>query len=185
MVLALKAFRSMRKVRVPYPNTYWVVPGCLLAGEHPGDLTEEFRSTRLSGLIDAGIRIFIDLTLEREMEPYCTSLRDLAEERGLEVTALRVPIPDRDIPSVATLRCILDVIDRCIANEEPVFVHCFGGIGRTGTVVGCHLQRHGLTTQNDVMDKIAELRKSMPIAREVSPHTSEQVRMVERWKKGL
>src|SRR5713101_3512118 len=151
------------KTTVPYPNTYWVVPGQFLAGEHPGDLSDNILMARLSALLESGIRTFVDLTEEREMEPYYNFLRDLAEERAVEVTSIRIPIPDRRVPSVGALRCILDVIDRSIADDGAVFVHCFAGIGRTGTVVGCYLQRHELVTQSDVIKKIAQLRRFMPI----------------------
>ncbi len=172
------------KISVPYPNTYWVRPGQFLAGEHPGDLSEDILIARLSALLDAGIRTVLDLTEEREMEPYYYFLRDLAEERAVEVTYLRIPIPDRGVPPVGTLRCILDVIDRSVADDNAAFVHCFAGIGRTGTVVGCYLKRHGLATQDDVIKKIVQLRRFMPIGREDSPHTPQQVQMVENWKKG-
>lgn len=32
-----------------------------------------------------------------------------------------------------------------LAAGQTVYVHCYGGIGRTGTVVGCWLVRHGLS----------------------------------------
>ena len=173
---------SETKPPVPYPNTYWVVPGQFLAGEHPEDFAEKETEERLSRLLAAGIRTFIDLTEERETNGYALILRCLAEERGLEITYLRIPIPDRSVPSTWTLRCILDLIDRSMTDQRAAFVHCFAGIGRTGTVVGCHLRRHQHATAEEVMGKIAELRQAMPIAVEVSPHAPEQVQMVEGWK---
>jgi len=172
---------SRPKITVPYPNTYWVQPGQFLAGEHPGDLSEDILTARLSGLLEAGIRTFINLTEEQEMESYYNFLRDLAEERQFEVTCVRIPIRDRGVPAVDTLRTILDLIDQSVANDNAVYVHCFAGIGRTGTVVGCYLQRHGLTTRGNVIKKIAYLRRLMPIADQVSPHTPEQVQLVENW----
>ena len=140
---------------------------------------------RLCGLLEAGIRTFINLTEEGEMESYYRLLRDLADERQLEVTSVRIPIRDRSVPAVGTLRSILDLIDHSIANDNAVFVHCFAGIGRTGTVVGCYLQRHRLATPTDVMKKIAQLRRFMPIADEVSPHTPQQVQLVENWNEAV
>ena len=166
---------------VPYANTYWIVPGQFLAGENPEVCDEQTLEENLSALLAAGVRTFIDLTEERETNGYALILRGLAEERGLEVTYLRVPIPDRCVPSAWTLRCILDLIDRSMADQRGVFVHCFAGIGRTGTVVGCHLRRHQHATAETVMARIAELRQSMPIALEISPHAPEQVQMVVRW----
>lgn len=173
---------SETKLPVPYPNTYWVVPGQFLAGENPEVHDEQTLEESLSALLAAGIRTFIDLTEERETDGYALILRCLAEERGLEVTYVRIPIPDRSVPSAWTLRCILDLLDRSIADQRAAFVHCFAGIGRTGTVVGCHLRRHQRATADDVMARIAELRQAMPIAREVSPHAPKQVQMVEGWE---
>jgi protein-tyrosine phosphatase len=31
---------------------------------------------------------------------------------------------------------ILNQIDMCIKYDKPVYVHCWGGKGRTGTVIG-------------------------------------------------
>jgi protein-tyrosine phosphatase len=175
---------SQSNIFIPYPNTYWVVGGRFLAGEHPVEFSDAATIARLSALLDSGIQTFVDLTEEQEMKGYHVLLRTMAERRRIDITFLRVPIPDRGVPSEWTLRCILDVIDRSVSDERPVFVHCFAGRGRTGTVVGCYLRRHGLATQRDVLGKIAELRRLMPSGRESSPDTLEQVRMVENWKDG-
>ena len=128
----------------PYPNTYWVTYGQLLAGEHPSELDDEATSAKLASLMDAGLRTFVDLTLPGETKSYDRLLHALAEKRGIEITFQRVHIPDRSVPPVPTLTGILDAIDRAVRIGRPAFVHCFGGIGRTGTVIGCYLRRHGV-----------------------------------------
>jgi protein tyrosine/serine phosphatase len=179
------------KLAAPFPNSYWVSPHQLLAGEYPGDADENAATKRLAALLDAGIRTFIDLTDEDEINEdakpvprYRSLLRNVTDERRMEVTYMRVPIPDRGIPSVWTMRCILDVIDRSVADENPAFVHCWAGRGRTGAVVGCYLKRHGLANDQDVTERITELRRLMPSGSDSSPHTTEQIRMVKNWKKG-
>jgi hypothetical protein len=121
----------------PLANTYWVVPGQFLAGEHPGDADEEIAGRRLSALRDAGIRTFIDLTAECEINedakpvpPYSSLLRSLADGHRFEITYMRIPISDQGIPSVWTMRCILDVLDRSISDENPVYVHCWSAGGQ-------------------------------------------------------
>ena len=172
------------KVGVPYPNTYWVVHGRLLAGEHPTEFNDDATIAKLAALLDTGIRTFVDLTETREMKSYHHLLRTMAEDRRTKITFHRIGIPDRGVPSVSTLRWILDEIDRSTRDGNPVLVHCFAGIGRTGTVVGCYLRRHGLARQGEVVAQIAELRRLMPGGRETSPHTPEQVCMVEHWEDG-
>ena len=176
---------SLSWISVPFPNTYWVVPNQFLAGEHPVEISEDLTIARLTALLDAGVRTFVNLTEEREkMQSYSHLARTLATDKRMDIEVLRIPIPDRNIPPVETLRSILDVIDHSIANGNSVFVHCFAGIGRTGTIVGCYLRRHGAATEQDVIAKIAELRSLMPGGREASPHTPEQVQLVKDWKTG-
>ena len=49
---------------VPFPRSYWVRPGKLLAGCYPGAPGPREATRKLKGLLDAGIRGFISL-----MEP--------------------------------------------------------------------------------------------------------------------
>src|SRR5438477_36763 len=61
---------SMGAPRSPLRNSYWVLPGKVLAGEHPGGATVEATRERLKRLMDAGVECFIDLTEPGELKPY-------------------------------------------------------------------------------------------------------------------
>jgi hypothetical protein len=177
---------------VPLRGTYWVSGVQLLAGEYPGEIDPNLTGNRLRVLLESGIRTFIDLTDEGEINEdakvipaYRSILREISEQGGLQTTYANIPIEDRGVPSPWTMRCILDVMDRSIADENSVYVHCWAGRGRTGTVVGCYLKRHGIAQDADVIHKLAYLRRNLPTAKEISPHTPEQIRMVTNWKKGV
>jgi hypothetical protein len=60
-----------------------------------------------------------------------------------------------------------------------------GSKGRTGTVVGCYLARHGFAAGNDVIEKIKELRKNTEEFSDPSPETKEQINMAFNWGKDL
>ena len=174
---------------VPYPNSYWVVPGKLLAGEHPEGVDTAESQTRLGAMLEAGIRTFVDLTEPHETGEtsvnetgYARLLHRLSAERGLEVTRVIVPIIDHHIPARKTMRSILDLLDASIAHGDPAYVHCFMGVGRTGTVVGCYLRRHGRATNQDVVERITALRSMIPNALLPSPYTAEQTKMVRAWR---
>jgi hypothetical protein len=84
----------------PLSNTYWVVPGRLLAGEHPYGRDDEDARNRIRFLLAVGINYFIDLT-----QPY-----EVPEYRHLlpaDTKYLRSPIADVEVPSeVAQMRDI-------------------------------------------------------------------------------
>ena len=78
------------------------------------------------------------------------------------------------------MRAILDRIDAELADGQVVYVHCWGGHGRTGTVVGCWLVRRGAVPKA-ALARIAELRRDVPDAAWMpSPEPNEQTRLVER-----
>jgi predicted protein tyrosine phosphatase len=167
----------------PIEDSYWVVPQRVLAGEYPGARTEPEARRKLIWLLDAGIRQFVDLTETGEygLEPYWPLVQQLAAQRGLQVAHARLSIPDMGTPPPVQMAAILDTIDAAAGEERPVYVHCFGGIGRTGTVVGCYLVRHGYRGV-EALAEIARRRQDTPDGYRQSPETEAQREMVLAWR---
>jgi hypothetical protein len=139
----------------PIGNTYWALDGQLLAGEYPGAPTAAWARSRLDAFLDAGVRLFIDLTEPGEygLLRYDDILARLAAHRSLDVLYSRHPITDAGIPRVRRdMRAILDTLDAARAAGTLAYVHCFGGIGRTGTAVGCLYRRHGATPDGALLE---------------------------------
>ena len=169
----------------PIPNSYWVVPDRLAAGEYPGHWQPDNAAAKVGTLLDAGIDHFIDLTQDGEYRllPYSDIVKEQARRRGLTVECERHSICDESVPrSREEMAAILEAIDSALDNGRTVYVHCFGGIGRTGTVVGCWLVRHGYTG-DDALDRVGELFEGMEKApdRSGSPETPEQEDYVRDW----
>lgn len=166
----------------PIPNSYWVVPGRLLAGEYPGAKVEPSARWRLRRFLDLGVFRYIDLTEPHELLSYDTWLAEEAAIRKLDVAYERLPIRDASIPGdPAQMVAILDQIDAGIAAGQCVYVHCWGGVGRTGTVVGCHLVRHGMSGEV-ALRELAELFSTMEKGGwRGSPETEEQADYVRNW----
>ena len=157
----------------PIPDSYWVEPGRLLAGEYPGASVEADALPRLAAFAAAGVTSYVDLTEEGELTPYSSLLPDGVRYR-------RMAIRDFNHPTARDMAKMLDLVDDELARGEVVYVHCWGGIGRTGTVVGCWLVRHGLSGI-EALRRVAELRVGIPDEWRCSPETLEQRRMVLRW----
>ncbi len=122
--------------RNPLPNSHWIDPGRLLAGEHPSGSDDKATRKRLARLLDAGIDCFLDLTEPGELDSYEPLLADVP--RGDAATYLRRPIRDHGVPeSDAAMREVLAALDRALAEGRCVYLHCRAGIGRTNLVAGC------------------------------------------------
>lgn len=167
----------------PHENCYWVSPGRLLAGEYPAVADAAATRRRLRALLDARVLQFIDLTHAHELPAYAPALQAEAELRGLLVRHHRMPIRDHDLPESASwMGAILDRIDAALVADQGVYVHCHAGVGRTGTVIGCWLVRHGATGEQ-ALHTLAQLwrRVAKSWRHERTPETDAQCDYVLRW----
>ena len=165
------------------PNAYWVLPGKLLAGPYPCSADLDTAQQRVAALLATGVQHIIDLTEpgEYNLRPYWPLLTAQAAAAGREVTRRQWPIPDLGTPTPAQMRAILDDLHCALQFGRVVYVHCFGGIGRTGTVVGCYLVTQG-ASGDDALVTIARLRRPLPGADRLSPETAAQRTMVRTWR---
>jgi hypothetical protein len=162
----------------PLPNTYWVIPRRLLAGEYPIGADYSDARARLARFREAGINSFIDLTEKGELPEYRHLL-------PVHTHYQRSPIADTQVPASANqiLKLLAD-IHAAIQAKHCLYVHCRQGIGRTGLVVGCYLADEG----GDGKLAIQELNRLWAqSARAASwpkvPQTAEQADYIRRWPK--
>lgn len=92
----------------------------------------------------------------------------------LGINTHQFPIKDMDIPSPIQMIRILKQIDFYLKQNKVVYVHCWGGLGRTGTVVGCYLLSNGLVDLSNVLERIIELKSNSSLSDKESPQTSAQ-----------
>lgn len=167
----------------PIPNSYWVIPGRFVAGEYPGAVDSGAAADKVRAVLAAGIDYFLDLTEQGELLPYRFIAEEEARRLGRNVEWVRHPIADVSVPrSPGEMAGILDVIDSALAQGRNVYLHCWGGVGRTGTVVGCWLVRHG-RTGDEALAELRELWRDVEKIRyrPVSPETRKQREYVRQW----
>ena len=121
----------------PLPNNYWVLPGRLLAGEHPFGANPLEAHERIARLTGAGIDAFLDLTEVGEMPGYRRLLPRVSEYRRFAIADGSVPLQAREMQAIQAH------LAAWLSEDRRVYVHCRAGIGRTGLVVGCFLAEIG------------------------------------------
>jgi protein-tyrosine phosphatase len=166
----------------PIPESYWVEPGRFLAGEYPGHYTADSTRRRIDALLEAGFDTFIDLTRPNETIPYFRILLEASKLYEVEVERHSFPIGDFGLPTPEVMTSILDTIDAALQNGRRIYLHCWGGIGRTGTTVGCYLVRQGRTGEQ-ALRQLAEWWKTVPKSQfhQRSPETYEQAQFILNW----
>ena len=158
----------------PFESSYWLWPGRLLAGAHPGARGALALQDRLAALRATGVTRFIDLTGARDaLLPYAPPWAQRSN----------FPIEDFGVPATATMRAALDEIASALDDDQCLYLHCRAGIGRTGTVAACWLVEQGL----EASDALALLKhkfraSAQSFGGQMTPENDDQRAFVLSWR---
>lgn len=163
----------------PFKNSYWVIANELLAGEIPASIQMEETEKKLNALINLKIDVVINLMELNEVNNQGQPFYDYFPYlQSKHIECLRFPIKDLSIPTVDEMTDIVDTINHFLSQQKKVYIHCWGGIGRTGTVIGCFLKSNQLSTNQNVLKFIQFLKKDSGLSHRDSPETLEQENFV-------
>lgn len=155
-------------------HAWWAEPGRLLAGEYPGSRTPERAAEKIRLLLEAGVDAVVDLTTADEgLTPYTRHLRVAEARTGRRIRYLPRPVPDMQVLNQRGWDLLLEDIAAEIDDGNVVYVHCWKGIGRTATVIGCRMVDTGLDYAAAIR-RLAELRAGTRKGHIGSPQSSAQ-----------
>jgi predicted protein tyrosine phosphatase len=168
---------------VPFPKCWWVTDQVLagpafFAGSSLA-LLENMDGLEAAGVTDLVSLVSVDefFPNEDEAEAITVAIHDrFSVWHGFA-------LPDGFAPDGATMQVILDWIDAGLRPSAKVFLHCLSGRGRTGTVIGCWLARHGIARGESVIHRLSELRQAAGLSGSC-PETSAQRELVTHWRVG-
>lgn len=162
----------------PLYQSYYLETRNIFAGEYPGDKYGEKAQNKIDQMVHFGVRHFIDLTEEGELRPYSHMLPKCC-------TYTRFPIRDVNVPdSVESVACLIDHIQELSKRDDGyVYIHCWGGVGRTGTIVGCYLAGDSYeATMKRLRSCFSQMPKS---SHRVTPETKEQEAFIKKYIKSM
>lgn len=173
---------------LPFPRSYALIPWRFYAGCCPGDRDPRLMQVKLRALRNCRVTHFINLMEEDERDQagrpfasYEESYRSLMEEEGKAAHFLHHPLADLGVPTTEAMGALLDAIDAALDGGAVLYLHCGGGRGRTGTVAGCWLARHGEPEPLALLQQLTEPARD-PFG-EV-PETASQRDFVRAWQAG-
>ncbi len=139
----------------------WIIDNVLAASSRP-------KRTDLQTIWKQGIRIIV--TLRSNPLP-----NDWLADFQFEY--LHLPIRDFSTPTFKQINHFVKFTNSAQKSEQPVLVHCFAGLGRTGTMISCYLVTKGMTAE-----------KAVQFVRQIRPgsvETIEQLKTIKEYEKRL
>ena len=122
---------------------FWLIPQKIAGGSIP----KEFLDIEL--LQKKKIRHIISLILDP------SKIQGLITNKDIKLHS--IPIKDWGIPSHSQIQQFLSIVTENLTKNESIYVHCYGGCGRTGTMLAIYLVHSGYTS-SDALLKVRELR---------------------------
>ena len=154
----------------------------LYGGQYPGALINcaAEHIPKITDLVNLGITTTICLIEAFEQDyfyPYEVEVR----KNQPTFKRWHYPIVDNSIPTKTDMQQILDKIDSLVVGAERTYIHCWAGHGRTGTVIGCWLKRHGFDNKM-VYQKLIQWRIQTLFGKTSSPQVQKQFMMINHWQ---
>lgn len=133
---------------------FYKVEDRFYAGEYPFAVDNINAKNKLRVLDALRISHAIDLTENNELIPYSQHIP--------RVCHYRFSIQDRSIPgSIDKTKGLMNYMKTILDGGGVLYVHCRGGVGRTGVIIACWFAYNGLSPAES-LEKLNLLWKECP-----------------------
>lgn len=177
LVTIMDKFEKIIFPSKPILNSFKVLDR-LYAGEYPRDLDDLKSLAKMKQFERFGITHFIDLTEEGELRPYADLLT-------VTMQHMRFPIRDVSTPeSTDAVHNLIQQINMILSTNtsNKIYIHCWGGVGRTGVIIGCLLAEIYQTDFQQTMEMLRHLFLDCPkSAYRNTPETREQCAFIAKY----
>ena len=185
----------------------WLIPGYVLCGSYPGACPGRPQHNDLAQVRDTGVSTFV--CLQEELPPQDApwpenGVPNLSERAkfaagnflnyrsaaGEDASYVHFGLPDLSVcESLDSLDEIVCDLRKRIEAGDKLYIHCWGGRGRTGLIAACLLgSLYGDMDAEEALQRVQcyydlrqPLARDFSAARKTSPETDEQKNQVRDW----
>lgn len=167
---------------VIYPKT--ADGGGLIIGGYPYTRIK-YRKRHLDKLLGIGVGVWVSLVEEHEKEKY-GDYEPYVRKNSDAPKFLSCPIPDRGVCRDADIFELVEIVYKLVKRQNLVYVHCWGGHGRSGVFNSCFLMRYygwdseKAISTNKLLHSTRAHNSHIP-----SPHGIRQFSQVKRYRRPL
>lgn len=104
-------------------------------------------------------------------------------QKQLDLHFLHSPIVDLGIPSQDKLFALIQDINACLKSGQRLYIHCWGGRGRAGTVAACMMGALYNVSAEEAIERVQRAFDTRKDSERRSPETDEQHQLVKEFIK--
>jgi len=138
------------------PNFHWIIGGVLAGMAQPGSSFSEPLDD-LRELKQNGFSVIVSLT-EKAFPLEALLASGLAP--------FHIPIDDFKAPTIEQAERFCSLVRRMEEQRRPVVVHCYAGLGRTGTMAAVYLMMRSRLSVKEALDELHEIEPGYIQSRE-------------------
>jgi len=158
----------------------WVIPQKIMCGGYPGHPSDDtIHKEYITKLLEAGVELFVCLMTPRELsrfKPYMPIVNSLSNK----VRYLNFEIEDMTIAADEKVIEFIETLYNEYLKGTLFYIHCWGGHGRTGTIVALLLAKIYNIDAEEALDKTSVYHKCRLKPKSRSPQMSSQFDQVRR-----
>lgn len=148
-------------MRGPTQFSNWVIKGKVIQGAYPRGKSEpELRKT-VSSVLRAGVTCFVNLVtvhetmhLQRYDDIITAQQKMSTNQAKLPIQHIHFPIIDGGISKDNQVLNLLQTLVKLLKQGHVLYIHCFAGHGRAGTICACLLGLLYELPYKEILDRI-------------------------------
>ncbi len=150
--------------KAPTNTSNWIIPDILLASDYPSKHDEDFKIYCNTG-IDTFINLMTREDINNSTDNYECKPYDYDNQRKMisnknGITLCWCPIPDCKVTDDTKVLKLVKMIISWLGLGKKILIHCLGGKGRTGTILGIVLAYMYNISYDKVLITLAESFKT-------------------------
>mmetsp|Transcript_4622 Transcript_4622/g.6452 ORF Transcript_4622/g.6452 Transcript_4622/m.6452 type:complete len:202 (+) Transcript_4622:72-677(+) len=176
--ISLELPENASEIVGPTDWSNWVIKGRVIAGAYPGHQNETEHREVIQQIIHKGnVTTFVCLQTEKELGRF-RSYKEVALTFKEDLQFVHFPIADQNIANFDAVYHLVEDLKSRLHNGEVLYIHCWGGHGRTGTIIGCLLARLFDLSGDKALELTQKFHSCRKICKSTSPQHPSQFKQV-------
>jgi protein-tyrosine phosphatase len=175
----------------PTDYCHWLIYDHILVGAYPytknrtSKIYVSDRLNHLRTLITLDLDVYVSLVEDHEIKKYGDYTKIVGEQKS-NTLFLSLPTPDNGVASDKEVSYLVNQIYHLYLCGKKIYIHCWGGHGRTSVISACLLKYIYRYTTDEALDYVRLSHLSRGYHPDtIIPSTQKQIQQIHRYQRPI